>query len=122
MGLRAAPNMGIVPFNTLTPFAIRRPWRAGANAARGAMAERQTNIHRADLYARVRKQDGTWASIARRAGLTRSAVCRATVRPVPAANAAIAAFLGTTVHALWPEWFDANGVRRASHMETLSTC
>lgn len=74
----------------------------------------QENIHRADLHARVRKSGGSWASIARRAGLSRSAVCLATTEPVPSGNRAIAEFLGTTVDALWPEWFDASGARRAS--------
>lgn len=70
--------------------------------------------HPEDIKAEVRKRDGTLTSISRSVGLSDAACRMAFLKPIPAANRAIAAFIGEPVNALWPEWFDAEGNRKSS--------
>lgn len=78
------------------------------------MAERPTNTHPQDVMAAIRKRVGSMADLARAHGVSDSVVQAAIHRPQPSGNRIIAEALGTTVHALWPEWFDADGNRRLS--------
>ena len=75
---------------------------------------RRTNLHPADVQARVRKAGGSLIGIAREMGVDHSTVSHALRRPIPRVNRQTAAFLGTSVHQIWPEWFDAEGQRRSS--------
>jgi Ner family transcriptional regulator len=65
-----------------------------------------------DVKAEIGRRGGSLSAIAKAAKLDPSS-CRCALRyPVPAANKAIADFLGLSVHDLWPEWFDEHGERR----------
>ena len=70
-----------------------------------------TGPHRADIMAEVRKKGSTLAGVGRRAGLSRATMSWALMKPHPRANAAIAEFLGRSLHELWPQWFDLTGTR-----------
>lgn len=70
--------------------------------------------HPEDIKAEVRKRKGTLATIARSKGLSDAACRVAFLKPVPAANKAIAEFIGEPVNVLWPQWFDAEGNRKSS--------
>lgn len=67
--------------------------------------------HREDIKAAIRKRGSTLADISTQAGLGRKSASYALVVPMPTANRAIAAFLGRTVHDLWPNWYDQSGER-----------
>ena len=69
------------------------------------------NAHPEDVKAAVRKTGVSLAELARRCGLAPSTGRRAIYEACPAMNRAIAAHLGVPVHALWPEWFAADGAR-----------
>jgi Ner family transcriptional regulator len=67
-----------------------------------------------DIKARIEEKGSSLSAVAKSAGLHNSS-CRQALRyPVPAANAAIAEFLGKKLHELWPLWFDQEGNRLAS--------
>lgn len=70
------------------------------------------NQHPEDVKAAVRRRGKTLKQLALDANLSESACRVALIEPVPAANRAIANFLDTSVHTLWPEWFDSGGRRR----------
>ncbi|WP_395815268.1 helix-turn-helix domain-containing protein [Devosia sp.] len=64
------------------------------------------------MKASIQRRGATLAAIGRAARLS-EATCRGALRyPIPAGNKAIAAFLDKTVHELWPEWYDEDGMRR----------
>ncbi len=68
----------------------------------------------------VEKRGGSLAAIARAAGLHESS-CRGALRyPIPAANHAIADYLGSSVHELWPDWFDEQGIPRPGMRSRMS--
>jgi len=75
---------------------------------------RRTNLHPADVQARVRKAGGSLIGIAREMGVDHSTVSHALRRPIPRVNRQIAAFLGKRLCDLWPEWFDADGHRSST--------
>lgn len=66
-------------------------------------------MDRFDIKAQVHRSGSTLSAIAKAAGLDGSSGRRALIYPIPRANAAIATHLNTTVHALWPDWFDEEG-------------
>jgi Ner family transcriptional regulator len=69
-------------------------------------------LDRFEIKAAIERKGGSLSSIALAADLDGSS-CRGALRyPIPAGNKAIADFLNTTVHALWPDWYDTNGDRR----------
>lgn len=67
--------------------------------------------HKEDIKAAVRKQGKTLTRLALDAGLAESTCRNALYRPTPSGNRAIAAFLGLSVHDLWPQWYAADGSR-----------
>lgn len=69
------------------------------------------NRHPEDIKAEVRKRGVTLVDIALSAGLSAVATSSALRKPYPAAQKAIADFLGQPVHAIWPEWYDKEGQR-----------
>ena len=69
-------------------------------------------MDRAGIKAEIERRRGSLAAIARAADLAPASCSCALRYPVPKANRAIAAFLGKTVHDLWPDWFYPNGARR----------
>lgn len=69
------------------------------------------NMHPEDIKAAVRKTGITLAELARRNGLSTSTTRKALRHPQPAGARVIAAYLGLSVHAIWPEWFAPNGTR-----------
>ena len=71
------------------------------------MAQKARNADPNDLMAEIRKRIGSMSELARRHGVSTSTIRCATRRPQPTGNRIIAEFLGTSVHELWPEWFDA---------------
>ena len=70
------------------------------------------SLHPEDIKAAVRKRGKTLTQLAQDSGLWESACRLALIRPSPPGNRAIAAFLGCTVHDLWPQWFNPDGTRR----------
>lgn len=70
--------------------------------------------HPEDIKAEVRKRGSTLTGLARLVGLSDAACRVAFLKPVPAANRAIASFVGAPVNELWPHWFDAEGKRKRS--------
>jgi Ner family transcriptional regulator len=68
-----------------------------------------SNAHRADIVAAVHKRGSSLTALARRNGYGDSTLRAALSKPSTRANRVIAAFLGKSLHALWPEWFDAAG-------------
>lgn len=72
------------------------------------------NTHPEDVKAMVRKTGVTLAELARRNGLSTSAVRKSIHRATPSGNRVIAAYLGRKLNELWPEWFDGNGDRLPS--------
>jgi Ner family transcriptional regulator len=61
------------------------------------------------IEAEVKRRGSRLAELASAAGVHHSTVTRARFRIIPRGNRIIANFLGTSVHDLWPEWFDAAG-------------
>ena len=70
------------------------------------------NQHPEDVKASVRKTGITLSGLARRHGISTSAVRKSLYLPVPSGNRAIAEHLKKSLHVLWPEWYDANGNRK----------
>lgn len=102
-----------------------RPVGAGT-WSEGKMAR---NTHPEDVKAMVRKTGVTLAELARRHGLSTSAVRKSIHRATPSGNRVIAAYLGRPLCSLWPEWFDADGnrlpsktVRKHSRPATAGNC
>lgn len=71
------------------------------------------NWHRAEVVAAVHKAGSSLAALARKNGLSDSALRAALSEPRRPSNLIIAKFLNTTLHALWPSWFDHDGYRIA---------
>lgn len=79
---------------------------------------------RHEIMAEVRRRGSNLRKLALDAGLSESACRKALGTPLPAGEAAIADFLGVTVHELWPDRYPVlpastsdnatNGVREAS--------
>lgn len=79
---------------------------------------RRKEYHPEDIKAAVRKRGTTLAHLSREAGLC-SAACSLSLRhPIPAANRAVAAFLGLALHQLWPQWYTPAGKRIRSRSTT----
>ena len=78
------------------------------------------NMHREDIKAAVRKRGKDMCQISAEAGLARDTASISLRRPIPAANAAIADFLGKSLHEIWPEWYDAAGNRIISSLSSQS--
>lgn len=72
------------------------------------------NWHPEDVKAAVRKTGTTLSELARRKGVSTSVVHKALKQPRPTGNRVIAAFLGRSVHEMWPDWFDRDGNRLRS--------
>lgn len=71
--------------------------------------------HPEDIKAAVRKKRWTLKALALANGLA-EATCRGCfLRPIPAANRAVAKVVGEPLHILWPQWFDADGNRIPSN-------
>lgn len=69
-------------------------------------------MDRFEIKAAIERKGGSLSAIASAAQLDGSS-CRGALRyPIPKANKAIADFLETTVHDLWPSWYDEDGTRR----------
>lgn len=75
------------------------------------MPIKNKNTHPEDIKARVRKQYISLRGLAKMKGVSSAVVHAAVHRPQPSGNHVIAKALGTTVHILWPEWFDKEGNR-----------
>jgi Ner family transcriptional regulator len=75
------------------------------------MPKPKANMHAEDVKAAVRKKGVSLASLARKNGLSDSAVRKALYGPIPRGNQVIARHLGKTVHEIWPEWFGEDGTR-----------
>lgn len=71
---------------------------------------RRTPWHRADIVAALRKQGSSLAAVGRDLGLARQTMYWALIKPHPRANEAIAHAIGKSMHVLWPNWFDENGL------------
>ena len=69
------------------------------------------NRHRADVVAAIHKRGTSLSELARRNGLSDSALRVALSHPRRPSNIVIAKFLGIPLHAIWPEWFDEEGHR-----------
>ena len=72
------------------------------------------NLCKEDIKAMVWKRGATLRQVSLKAHLSIDATSKALDRPVPAANIAIAEFLGKSLHDLWPCWFDQHGNRITS--------
>ena len=70
------------------------------------------NSHPEDIKALIRKTGSSFAKLATKSGMTRSAFSHGVRRCIPRVNQAIASQLNKSVSELWPEWFDENGNRR----------
>lgn len=75
------------------------------------MRKLTTNMHAEDVKAKVRKTGVSLAKLARNNKLSDSAVRKALYEPIPRGNAVIAKHLNTSLHEIWPEWFDGTGNR-----------
>ncbi len=84
------------------------------------VAHARQNWHRADVIAAVRKGGTTLAGLARLNGLSRQSLSWALIKPHTRANVAIADHLGKHVSTIWPEWFDASGIRRDSNQRNAA--
>ena len=78
------------------------------------------NMHREDIKAAVRKRGKDMCQLSAEAGLHRDTVGISLRRPIPAANTAIAKFLGKSLHEIWPQWYDKNGNRIISSLSSQS--
>lgn len=74
-----------------------------------APSVKPTGWHRADIVAAVRKRGSSLAELARGNGLHEGTLHAALGYPRKPSNAIIAAFIGKSLHELWPDWFDASG-------------
>lgn len=81
----------------------RRPTYSRPKKARGWHAE--------DIKAAIRKSGLTLTGLAERNGLHESACRAALIRPQPGAEKVISAYLGVSLHELWPDRYDNEGGR-----------
>jgi Ner family transcriptional regulator len=65
--------------------------------------------HRADIIAAIHKRGSSLAQLGRENGLGDSTLRASLHTPRTPSNRIIAAFLGASLHDLWPAWFDRNG-------------
>lgn len=75
------------------------------------MTRPQKVWHREDIKAEIRKKGATLRSISTDAKLCKEAASHALTKPFPAAQLAVANFLGEDLHTLWPNWYDERGQR-----------
>ena len=72
------------------------------------------------IKAEIHRKGETLASLSVKNGLSKSSCSVALHVPVPAANHAIAKFIGRTVHDLWPDWYHEDGTRIPSSGSKVS--
>jgi Ner family transcriptional regulator len=77
------------------------------------------NTHPQDIQAAVRKKGTTLSAMSVEHGLHRNVLGQALKIRQPRYNHIIAAYLETTVHALWPEWFHEDGTSRKLGMNPV---
>lgn len=65
--------------------------------------------HRADIIAAIHKRGSSLAALGREHGYGDSTMRVALHAPRTPSNRIIAAYLGVSMHELWPAWFDADG-------------
>jgi Ner family transcriptional regulator len=61
--------------------------------------------HREQIKAAIRMKKTSLAALARENGLAKDTMYWALIKPHARANAIIAAFLGMSMHELWPAWY-----------------
>jgi Ner family transcriptional regulator len=71
-----------------------------------------SNAHPQDVMSAVRKTGTTLSAMSRAIGLHHGVLRVALTVRQPRYNKIIADHLGTTVHALWPDWFHEDGTSR----------
>lgn len=69
------------------------------------------NWHREDIRAAIRKKDETLSSLGRKNNIPESTMRNALSKPVKSAELVIAAFLGKSLHELWPNRWDEDNKR-----------
>lgn len=79
------------------------------------MSRVRRNLCKEDIKAMVWKRGVTLRELSLRAGLNIHAASEALRKPFPAANIAIAEFLGKSLSDLWPNWYDQHGNRITSY-------
>lgn len=79
------------------------------------MTKVSTDWDKFAIAAEVKRRGKTLTSLALENGLAQSSCRSALLIPVPAANRAIANFIGQTVHDLWPDWYREDGTRILSN-------
>lgn len=67
------------------------------------------------IKAEVHRRGESLTDLGLKNGLAKSSCRSALIIPVPAANRAIADFIGQTVHDLWPDWYREDGTRILSN-------
>lgn len=75
------------------------------------MSRVRRSLCKEDIKAMVWKRGVTLRELSLKAGLNMNAASEALRKPFPAANSAIAEFLGKSLHDLWPYWYDQQGNR-----------
>lgn len=75
------------------------------------MVTRSGDWHPEDIKAAIRKRGTTLTALSEDAGLCKSAVRNALIRPVKSAEAVIAKFLNVPAKELWPDRYDDQGQR-----------
>lgn len=75
------------------------------------MSRVRRNLCKEDIKAMVWRRGTTLRQISLQAGLNIHAASEALRKPFPAANTAIADFLGKSLNDLWPCWYDQHGNR-----------
>lgn len=78
------------------------------------------NMHREDIKAAIRKTGKTLNELSLEAGLSGGTVGVSLLKPIPSANAAVANFLGKSLHEIWPQWYDRHGNRIISSLSSQS--
>lgn len=68
-------------------------------------------FHREQIKAMIRMRGSTLVRISTDAGMPHTSASAGLFRPFPKANRVIAAFLGLSLHDLWPDWYDRDGLR-----------
>ena len=72
------------------------------------------------IIAEIHRNGETLQNLSLKNGLAKSSCSAALHVPVPAANQAIAKFIGRTVHDLWPDWYHEDGTRIPSSGSKVS--
>lgn len=78
------------------------------------------NAHPERVKAAIRETGLTLSKLALANGLQPTTVHKALRRRTPAGNRAIAAYLGQSLHELWPEWFKEDGSNRSQPVNDTS--